>query len=405
MPLVEVVAAEDAKPAEVEAAVAFYRFLGKKPVVLRRAVPGFVANRLQSALLRESIHLVREGVVTVGELDEIVTASIGSRWAVAGPFRAFHLGGGHGGLRHLMEHLGQGLERSWAGLGNPPVDEFTVETMLSQADEAFGPYAYEPLAAWRDRAQNAVIAAVEAAARRWRLTERQSGRGRNGGGRGREVPGHPVRMTGPLVEEFLILRHLTPVCAEFAVLADQDVPHHAAGRDDRLGLTRAGGHDERVELGVHAAVRLLAHVQHVEPVPALDGCRLEAPLVVLAHLPRDARVPACRGNAGGVGEHAVLGEGAGERLRPDGVEEVRLAGVEQLDLGVEPGVGVVGGRCRRCGVGAVYCGVHDASSNDGARSGALNAAMWSWAQVRKDRGADPVISRTLATTGSWRSIK
>ncbi|MEU5439075.1 3-hydroxyacyl-CoA dehydrogenase NAD-binding domain-containing protein [Streptomyces sp. NPDC020719] len=162
VPLVEVVAAEDAKPADVEAAVDFYRFLGKTPVVLRRAVPGFVANRLQSALLRESIHLVREGVVTVGELDEIVTASIGSRWAVAGPFRAFHLGGGPGGLRHLMEHLGEGLERSWAGLGNPPVDELTVETMLTQADEAFGPYAYEPLAAWRDRAQNAVIAAVEA---------------------------------------------------------------------------------------------------------------------------------------------------------------------------------------------------------------------------------------------------
>ncbi|MEU1404365.1 3-hydroxyacyl-CoA dehydrogenase NAD-binding domain-containing protein [Streptomyces sp. NPDC005728] len=160
VPLVEVVAAEDADPAQVRAALDLYRGLGKTPVLLRRAVPGFVANRLQSALLRESIHLVREGVVTVGELDDIVTASIGSRWATTGPFRAFHLGGGAGGLRHLMAHLGDGLERSWAGLGNPPVDDALKEKLLTQADEAFGTYDYTRLAAWRDQAQNAVIAAV-----------------------------------------------------------------------------------------------------------------------------------------------------------------------------------------------------------------------------------------------------
>jgi ketoreductase RED1 len=163
VPLVEIVAGETAEPADVQAAVAFYRQLGKTPAVLRRAVPGFVANRLQSALLRESIHLVREGVVTVDELDEIVTASIGSRWAAVGPFQAFHLGGGPGGLRHWLEHLGDGLERSWALLGSPPVDEETVDLILAQADASFGARPYEELAARRDAAQSAVIAAVSAA--------------------------------------------------------------------------------------------------------------------------------------------------------------------------------------------------------------------------------------------------
>ncbi|MDT9680682.1 3-hydroxyacyl-CoA dehydrogenase NAD-binding domain-containing protein [Streptomyces sp. TRM76323] len=160
VPLVEVVAGERTDPAAVDDAVAFYRGLGKTPTVLRRPVPGFVANRLQSALLRESIHLVREGVVSVAELDEIVTASIGPRWAAVGPFRAFHLGGGPGGLRHWFQHLGVGLERSWAGLGEPPVDEATVGTVIAQADEAFGAHSYERLAADRDTVQNAVIAAV-----------------------------------------------------------------------------------------------------------------------------------------------------------------------------------------------------------------------------------------------------
>lgn len=160
VPLVELVAGSRTNRGAVDEAVAFYRGLGKTPVVLRRALPGFAANRLQSALLRESIHLVREGVVSVAELDEIVTSSIGSRWAAVGPFRAFHLGGGPGGLRHWFEHLGAGLERSWAGLGDPPVDEATVSAVLAQAEEAFGSRSYEDLAAERDLAQNAVIAAL-----------------------------------------------------------------------------------------------------------------------------------------------------------------------------------------------------------------------------------------------------
>jgi ketoreductase RED1 len=158
--LVEVVAGERADPGVVERAVAFYRWVGKTPVVLRRALPGFVANRLQSALLRESIHLVREGAVTVDELDDIVTSSIGPRWAVVGPFQAFHLGGGPGGLKQWLAHLGAGLERSWEGLGRPSVDDDTVALLLSQVDASFGREPYETLAARRDERQNAVIAAL-----------------------------------------------------------------------------------------------------------------------------------------------------------------------------------------------------------------------------------------------------
>ncbi|MYR25739.1 MULTISPECIES: 3-hydroxyacyl-CoA dehydrogenase NAD-binding domain-containing protein [unclassified Streptomyces] len=160
VPLVEVVPAPDAPAALVARATAFYTELGKSPVVLRRALPGFVANRLQTALLREAIHLVREGVVTVGELDTVVTSSIGQRWAAVGPFEAFHLGGGPGGLRHWFAHLGAGLERGWESLGSPPADEETVGTILAQAEAGFGRRPYAELAARRDRRQNAVIAAL-----------------------------------------------------------------------------------------------------------------------------------------------------------------------------------------------------------------------------------------------------
>ncbi|MEK2492016.1 3-hydroxyacyl-CoA dehydrogenase NAD-binding domain-containing protein [Kitasatospora purpeofusca] len=161
VPLVEIVPGERTSAETVERARAFYAGLGKKPQVLRKEIPGFVANRLQSALFREAVHLVAEGVVTEQELDDVVTASIGLRWAVAGPFRTFHLGGGPGGLPHFLEHLGRTMGTSmWPSLGSPALDEATVALLVEQAREAFGDAAVEELAAERDRAQIALMAAL-----------------------------------------------------------------------------------------------------------------------------------------------------------------------------------------------------------------------------------------------------
>lgn len=164
VPLVEIVAGEATDRAAVAEAVAFYREAGRTPVVLRRPITAFAANRLQSALLRESVHLIREGVVTVQELDEIVTESIGLRWATIGPFLAFHLGGGEGGLRQWLSTLGAGLEQGWELLGRPPMDEETIATLIAQADDAYGDRSYSALVHARDTRQTAVLRALEAAA-------------------------------------------------------------------------------------------------------------------------------------------------------------------------------------------------------------------------------------------------
>ncbi|MER5392367.1 3-hydroxyacyl-CoA dehydrogenase NAD-binding domain-containing protein [Saccharopolyspora sp. NPDC002686] len=161
VPLVEVVAGSRTPAETVDAVVAFYRSVGKAPVVLRKPIARFVANRLQSALLQESIHLVREGVVTVAELDEVVTRSIGLRWATVGPFLAFHLGGGQGGLRHWLTTLGRGLEASWRDLGTPELDAETVELVLSQAETAVAGRTYAELVAERDAKQTAILAVLE----------------------------------------------------------------------------------------------------------------------------------------------------------------------------------------------------------------------------------------------------
>lgn len=158
LPLVEVVAGERTAADTVERAGDFLRGVGKDPVVLHREVSGFVANRLQSALFREAVHLVRSGVVSPEELDRIVTGSLGPRWATGGPFLSFHLGGGPGGLRHMLAHLGPGMERRWHDLGDPTLDEETVEELSSAVEQAYGT-GYTELTRARDHAQVAVLAA------------------------------------------------------------------------------------------------------------------------------------------------------------------------------------------------------------------------------------------------------
>ncbi len=163
VPLVEVVPGQQTSPEQVDAAVAFYTALGKRPVVLRKEIGGFVANRLQSALFRECVHLVLSGVVTPEELDTVVTESVGVRWATAGPFQSYHLGGGPAGIRHLLEHLGPGMRRRWDDLGRPELTPETVDLLSRSTEERFAGRSYDELTQERDRLQLAVLAAREAA--------------------------------------------------------------------------------------------------------------------------------------------------------------------------------------------------------------------------------------------------
>lgn len=87
VPLVEVVKSRYTSGIVVNKVVDLLKFSKKTPVVLGKEIPGFVANRLQSALLRESISLVNSGVVNYQQVDQIVSNSFGRRLSLAGPFQ------------------------------------------------------------------------------------------------------------------------------------------------------------------------------------------------------------------------------------------------------------------------------------------------------------------------------
>lgn len=166
VPLVEVVPGAQTPPELAQAAADFYRSLGKVPVVLRREIGGFVANRLQSAVFRESVHLVLQGVVTPEELDQVVTESVGVRWATAGPFESYHLGGGPSGIRNLLEKLGPGMVERWNDLGRPELTAEVVELVSTATEQRFADRDYAGRTVERDRVQLAVLAAREQARRK-----------------------------------------------------------------------------------------------------------------------------------------------------------------------------------------------------------------------------------------------
>jgi 3-hydroxybutyryl-CoA dehydrogenase len=93
MELVEIVPASATAADTTERLAAWSIALGKRPIVLRRDTPGFVANRLQYALLREAYALVADGICDVADIDTAVTAALGARWASIGPFATMDLAG------------------------------------------------------------------------------------------------------------------------------------------------------------------------------------------------------------------------------------------------------------------------------------------------------------------------
>jgi carnitine 3-dehydrogenase len=151
IPLVEVVGGRRTAPETIQDAMSFYASIGKRPIHLKKELPGHVANRIQSALYREVVYLIEQDVLDVADADDAVSWGPGLRWGVMGPNLLWHLGGGEGGIQHFMEHLmGPMATTMWPALGNPELtpelEQKIVDGVLEEADG----HSIDELAAQRD---------------------------------------------------------------------------------------------------------------------------------------------------------------------------------------------------------------------------------------------------------------
>ena len=91
VPLVELVGAPWTDPAAVARTRSLMERVGQVPVTAHKETRGFVLNRLQAALVAEAFRLVRDGVMSVEDVDACVKEGLGLRWSFMGPFETIDL--------------------------------------------------------------------------------------------------------------------------------------------------------------------------------------------------------------------------------------------------------------------------------------------------------------------------
>lgn len=150
LPLVEVIAGKRTKPAAIKRANAFYRRLGMRPLQVQHEIPGYISDRLQEALWREALHLVADGIATTQEIDDAIVFGPGLRWAFMGTFLAFHLAGGDGGMRHMLEQFGPALKLPWTKLRAPNLTSELARRVVSGTTSQANGRSVKELERWRD---------------------------------------------------------------------------------------------------------------------------------------------------------------------------------------------------------------------------------------------------------------
>jgi len=150
MPLVEIAGGAKTSQDTIERAAEFYTRMGKRPIRLHKEMPGHVANRLQSAIMREVYYLIAEGVVSAADADTALSWGPGLRWGVMGNMLLNHLGGGQGGMEHFLEQFTGPLTAWWKALGQPVLTPEVQRKLIDSVRAEVGSRSIEELAAERD---------------------------------------------------------------------------------------------------------------------------------------------------------------------------------------------------------------------------------------------------------------
>ncbi|MDX6549127.1 MAG: carnitine 3-dehydrogenase [Gaiellales bacterium] len=163
LPLVEVCAGERTSPEAVGRAAAVYRTLGMSPLIVRKEIDGFLADRLMEALWREALWLVNDEVATVSEVDDAIRLGAGLRWAAMGTFQTYRIAGGEDGMRHFLAQFGPALKWPWTRLTDvPELTDELIERIVAQSDEQAGGMSARELERLRDDCLVAILQALRA---------------------------------------------------------------------------------------------------------------------------------------------------------------------------------------------------------------------------------------------------
>lgn len=162
LPLVEICAGTLTSSHAVDHASAVYTALGMRPLLVRKEIEGFVADRLLEALWREALWLVADGIATVEEVDDAIRFGAGLRFASMGTMLTYRIAGGEGGMRHFMAQFGPALKWPWSKLTDvPELTDDLLDRIESQSNAQAGEATVRELERLRDACLVAVLAALK----------------------------------------------------------------------------------------------------------------------------------------------------------------------------------------------------------------------------------------------------
>ena len=118
-PGVEVVPGKKTQKKFLNKANRFYKSISMNPIMVKKELPGYLADRLQEALWREALHIINEGYASTKDLDRAIEDGPGLRWSLMGTFLTFHLAGGKAGMKHMLKQFGPALKLPWTKLKAP----------------------------------------------------------------------------------------------------------------------------------------------------------------------------------------------------------------------------------------------------------------------------------------------
>ena len=126
--------------------------IGMKPVVIAGEIDAHIGDRLLEAVWREALWLVKDGIATTKDIDDIITHGFGLRWAQMGLFETYRVAGGEAGMRHFIAQFGPALAWPWTKLMDvPELTDELIDTIASQSDAQSGHLSIRQLERVRDR--------------------------------------------------------------------------------------------------------------------------------------------------------------------------------------------------------------------------------------------------------------
>ena len=161
IPVVEVLPGQTTPIDVLQKAFTFLKSVGQSPVKIGKYLPGFLLNRLQAALLRESVDLVESGAATVDAIDTVVRDGLGLRWALLGPFGTGH-GNADGGAGEYYRIYRESYKSLWKDLAtSPELSDDTVNRIHAGVEAIYGPDSVAALNEWRDHSVRRIRALKE----------------------------------------------------------------------------------------------------------------------------------------------------------------------------------------------------------------------------------------------------